>query len=120
MSVLYLIWGLLPLTVGALTLSAWFKQVTHGRNREYPRDYLKQLVYCIAGLAISILLDKTIFDRVMDAVTMGFVDPRICRWLIYPAVLTFGASVQHHFRKKEEARELEEKKRRRQKYTSQR
>lgn len=113
---LYFIWALLPVALLWITMKAAAKKVTNTGNREYPSNYLKQLIYSTIALIIAIIVDTTIFPSVSELLASYGIEPRVVRWLIYPAILTLGAVIQEISIKKENAELEAEKKARRMKY----
>ena len=116
MDTVYWIWALLPLTLLFITLRAIAKRVLKRPGIEYPGDYIKQVIYTTVFLFVAIGIDRFLLDDFLSTIPLGDADPRIIRWLLYPAVLGIAAYVQHIFDVKAEKLEREERDRRQKDY----
>ena len=117
MEFLYFIWSLLPLTLFFFALKGAAKKATKTPGREFPKEFLKQAIFCAIFLALAIGIDKWLFLSIVDAIPFEEADPRIFRWLLYPAILGIAALVQHFFDKRREARERDAMRERQLRYT---
>ena len=109
MNIVYMIWGLLPFALFALTARAMAKKVLKRPGREYAQDYVKQAVFCSVVLAVAIVIDKYWADDLLGSIPLGDADPRIFKWLLYPALLGVVAYIQHIFDKKKQDQERAER-----------
>ena len=98
-SAIYLIWGLLPLSLILLALWGMVKQVAKQRGREYTLDTLKQAFYCLVVLFIAIWLDQRYLKELIETYLAGDLASGVPRLLIYPALLFLGASIQQYLPK---------------------
>lgn len=98
MSVLYVLWFLLPLAF--LLLALWAMVKPKRRGKESPREYLEQGVFCAIALAIAIAIDQTVLEDLFYAVTAGVIDVMFARWMLYPAVLLVLAYLNRFVRRK--------------------
>ncbi len=90
---LYLIWGLLPLSLFLLALWARVKRIAKVHGREPAGEYFVQGLFCLAVLLVTIWIDSNFFDAIMEAALGGLVDPSIPRFLLYPVVLLVAAQL---------------------------
>ncbi len=114
--VLYFIWALLPLVLLWSVLRAAGKKVVKTGGRESPAFYSKQLAFSVVMLAVAILIDKQFFEELAPTLSDIGIEPRIVRWLIYPAIMTIAAVIQQKITDKRNAEGEAEKKARRMKY----
>lgn len=90
---LYIIWGLIPISLLLMTLYALYKKVFKRPGREYVSDYFKQVLYSSLGLAVAILFERTVFEGLFMSIIPDENIMMAFRWMIYPAVLLVGAYV---------------------------
>ena len=90
----YFVWSLLPIALLFWTIKAVWKKTFKMSGREYPKERFSQLVFCTICFVIAIALDKWFLASFLDTIRIEFFDTRIARWLIYPAILVFGGSIQ--------------------------
>ena len=116
MDTVYYIWGLLPVALTVITLRAIVKRILKRPGREYAIDYGKQAAFCWVLLFAAIGIDQSFLDSILSEIPFGEADPRIFRWLLYPALLGVAAYIQHIFDKKAEDKEREERHKRQTNY----
>lgn len=118
---LYVVWGLLPLALLWLTVLSGSKTALKRGTREYPKSYLRELVFSSLALVGAIVIDKTMLSptSLLRLTIESFnIDYRIFRWLIYPAIIAGAAMLQQRFIDKERAEAEAEKTARRLKYAA--
>jgi len=93
-SPIYLIWGLLPLSLILLALWGVVKQISKQRGREYTGDTIKQAAYCLIVLFVAIWLDRNYVQAFVESQLEGDLASGIPRLLLYPALLLLGAYLQ--------------------------
>jgi hypothetical protein len=113
---LYFIWVLLPLFLFWQLCFSTTKTVANAGTREYPKSHLKQFIYSVIMLVVAIVIDRTLYETLRPTLDSYGLEPRIFRWLIYPAMLTAGAAAQQWFIDKKVEEDNAEKKARRMKY----
>ena len=84
----YIIWGLLPFALVALTFWALVKPLIGIVGREHPTDYFRQALFCCIGLALALWIDQTFFGAIVETNDFDPTDLTIvAHWLLYPIVL---------------------------------
>ncbi len=83
----YILWLLLPTWFFLYGIWAFGKRFGKRPIREHPEEYFIPGLFTGAGLLVAIWLDQTIYEELVNTVTMGMVDVIIARWLLYPAIL---------------------------------
>ena len=111
------IWALLPTALIVIALRGYWRKTFQSGLRDYPTDSLKQGIYCVVLLVVAIAIDRSVFDDIFAALPLDGVDPRIPRWLIYPALLSVAAAIQNIFHKRKLEQERREMVTRQQKFT---
>jgi hypothetical protein len=115
---IYIVWSLLPLALGAVCLRAAVRAAINSPGREYPTDTFTQFLFCAVLFAVSIFVDRVMFPPVAPFFELPFFDPVMVRWLIYPSLLVVCASIHNHFYKAEEEKLKLERRKRRMKYAA--
>jgi len=107
-NIVYLIWFLLPLAFFILWIWSLAKPYLKIPGREHTGNYFMQGVFCVVGLIISIVIDRTeVFENLLESFSYEKLDLRIARWLLYPVVLVVLSFIQQFVakaRKKETKR----------------
>lgn len=91
--VLYGFWLLLPGTFFAIALYSKLEQMGGRDKREVVGDYVNQGLFTGACVFISILIDQTVLEGVVDATVGEMVPLGFCRFMLLPLALLFGAKV---------------------------
>lgn len=95
MSILYILWILLPLTFYLMAIWALVKPWFGFRGRENVKQYCVQGTYCTLGLLLAIAIDTSDwFEKLVEVVSMGLLDISVARWLLYPGILVGMAYLQ--------------------------
>ncbi len=104
----YLIWVLLPLWYFFFLSWVYLRPFFKVSGKEKLERYGSPFVYSSVCFAIAVGIDQFgVAEAFVDLLTStglfsGAIQPGILRFLIYPAVLVFGAQVQKFLTKEEE------------------
>ena len=105
MSILYILWLLLPLSFFLLAFWGLVKPYFNVYGKENVRLYMGQAVFCSVGLVIAILIDKSEwFADLVERLSVGMLDINVARWLLYPGVLLAMATAQKFIMKEQPKR----------------
>lgn len=118
--IIYIFWGLLPLGLLIVALITTLNNYSRKNTNEYTTDYLKQFAYAASIYAVFILIDKTVMPLISDLELLQSleIDTVILRWLLYPALLVFFASIQQHFENQKTEEERQERRKRQMRYAA--
>lgn len=88
---LYVIWFLIPLFFLAMALWSWLEKVGGKAKKENPGDFLKQGIFVLACVLLSVLIDQYILENLVKAVLGDFVPLGFVQIILLPVVLYAGA-----------------------------
>ena len=97
---LYFFWFLLPLAFLLMAIWAVIKRFAKVPGREYAKEYLNQAMFCGIALGISIWIDQTVFESVVESTNGEWLDIGVARWLLYPGVLLLMGYLQQLYQAK--------------------
>ncbi len=104
MNIIYIIWGLVPLSLLLLTISAVLKKIKKTENKDHPLFYFKQFIFTLIILVITIVLDSSLFYSLFekDGAVFYISDDvllKVLNFFLYPLMLLIAASLQEFYKK---------------------
>ena len=99
---LYIVWGLLPFTFVILSIWALLRPLVHSYGKESWWNYGEPALYTSVGLVIAVVLVNIGPPELIADNSFGYLDVRMPRWLMYPAVLTIMITLQSKIRKEDQ------------------
>jgi hypothetical protein len=84
---IYVVWALLPISLTLLVVWALYKRVLKLSGREYPKDYIRQVLYSSLVLIAAIIFDQFAYEDIINVLSSDEDTIMIIRWMIYPAFL---------------------------------
>jgi hypothetical protein len=67
-------------------------------GKEDTAHYFQQAVFCLLAFGVAVAIDSwEPFDSTIEAISMGYVDISIARFLLYPAILVLFAMLHGKF-----------------------
>lgn len=89
-----IVWGMLPLLLLLITIWSSFKLKVLKGEREPSGMYLKQFLFSLVTLVVSIvILYSELIIGLNEKLLFNFFEVSFLEWLIYPVVLVIFAKV---------------------------
>lgn len=88
---LYVIWFLIPLFFFVMALWCWLEEMGGKTKKENPGDFLKQGLFVLACVLISIVIDRYALEAVVTSVLNDWVPLGFVQIMLLPIVLYVGA-----------------------------
>ena len=88
---LYILWFLVPLFFFTMALWAWLERMGNREKKENPGDLMRQGVFVLICVLISIFIDQFMLDGVMSTFVGDWVPRGFLQVLLLPLVLLIGA-----------------------------
>lgn|GEM_PF-1545385 len=88
---LYVIWFLIPAAFFIMALWSSLEKIGGKKKQEHPGDFLKQGVFVLVCVLISILLDQFVVESLVESLLGDYVPLVFVQIMVLPLVLYLGA-----------------------------